>query len=203
MATRDNSALVLIDPLNDFLHPNGKLYPRMESSLSHSSALQHIQELVAAARRAKIPVFYGLHQHTKAETYEGWKHMNANQAGAKRITLFDEEFGGNVYEGLEPDFSNGDVVASRHWNSSSFANSDLDYQLRQKDIRYLTIVGMTTNTCVETTARYARELGYDVTLINDATGAFSIALEEAATGLVWPLLAERVISTAEWISSLP
>lgn len=41
---------------------------------------------------------------------------------------------------------------------SSFSNTDLDYQLRQRDITHLIFAGLTTNTCVETTARHAREL---------------------------------------------
>jgi hypothetical protein len=42
--------------------------------------------------------------------------------------------------------------------TSSFHNTDLDYQLRQRGIRNLVIAGMVTNTCVESTARYAYEL---------------------------------------------
>lgn len=42
--------------------------------------------------------------------------------------------------------------------NSSFQNTDLDYQLRQRDIQNLVLGGMTANTCLESTARYAYEL---------------------------------------------
>lgn len=48
---------------------------------------------------------------------------------------------------------------------SAFANTDLDYQLRQREITRLVAAGYTTNTCLESTARYAKEKGYHVTLM--------------------------------------
>lgn len=175
-----NTAIVLIDPLNDFLHPTGKLYPLVKDSLEAYDALNHIKQVIAAGRAANVPIYYGLHQMTKDGSYAGWNHMNATQMQARDHTAFDEKFGGQILEGLEPELSNGDVVLSRHWNSryviffcwlrsgklcaddprsnSSFANTDLEYQLRQRDITKLVLAGLTTNTCLETTARYAREL---------------------------------------------
>ena len=41
---------------------------------------------------------------------------------------------------------------------SGFANTDLDYQLRQREITHLIMAGMIANTCLESTARYAREI---------------------------------------------
>lgn len=112
-----HTAFVLIDPLNDFLHPDGKLYPLIKASLESSNSLNHILELVAGARQAHIPIFYGLHQITKDGTYSGWNHMNHSLLQIKKNAAFSEEFGGQILEKLEPQSSNGDVVVSRHWNS--------------------------------------------------------------------------------------
>ena len=111
------TAVVLIDPLNDFLHPDGKLYPLIKASLESSDSLEHMKELVAGAREARIPIFYGLHQITKDGTYSGWNHMNQSQIRIKQNAAFSEEFGGQILKELEPQPSNGDVVVSRHWNS--------------------------------------------------------------------------------------
>ncbi|KAJ6128611.1 Isochorismatase-like protein [Penicillium samsonianum] len=195
------TAVVLIDPLNDFLHPDGKLYPLIKASLESSNSLEHMKELVAGAREARIPIFYGLHQITKDGTYSGWNHMNESQIRIKQNVAFSEEFGGQILKELEPQPSNGDVVVSRHWNSSSFANTDLEYQLRQHDITHIVLAGLTTNTCVEATARAAREIGFHVTLITDATAAFSIELEKAAVNLVWPVIADQLMTVTQWVSS--
>lgn len=42
-------------------------------------------------------------------------------------------------------------------HSSSFQNTDLDYQLRQREITNLVLAGMTANTFLEATVRYAYE----------------------------------------------
>jgi len=60
-----------------------------------------------------------------------------------------------------------------------------------------------TNTCVESTAREAVELGYKVTLISDATAGFSHALKEAATDVIWPTIyVDEVLKTEEWVARL-
>lgn len=112
-----NTAVLLIDPLNDFLHPEGKLHRLIKASLDSSNSLERMKELVSAARQLHIPIFYGLHQITKDGTYSGWNHMNANQIKSRDNMAFSEEFGGQIFKELEPQPSNGDVVVSRHWNS--------------------------------------------------------------------------------------
>ncbi|KAJ5653343.1 Isochorismatase-like protein [Penicillium lividum] len=196
------TAVLLIDPLNDFIHPDGKLYPLVKDSLESSNTLEHIKELVAGARKAHIPIFYGLHQMTKDGTYSGWNHMNAQQIQTKKNMAFSEEFGGQILNGLEPQPSNGDVVVSRHWNSNSFANTDMEFQLRQHDITHVVLAGLTTNSCVESTARAAREFGFHVTLITDATAAFSIELEKAAVNVIWPTIADQLMTASQWASSV-
>jgi nicotinamidase-related amidase len=96
-------------------------------------------------------------------------------------------WGAQIYEGLEPDLANGDIVVAKHWNArrvlyllyqlerpqilncrssnfSSFSNTDLDYRLRQRNITKVVTAGMTCNQCLELTSRTAIELGYDVTV---------------------------------------
>lgn len=78
--------------------------------------------------------------------------------------------------------------------------------------------GLTSNTCLESSARYAYELqvssrcvsdagsnsarGYHVTLLKDATAGFSTAQKDAATELIWPLFAHEVLTVAEWIGTM-
>jgi len=194
-------ALVLVDPLNDFLHPDGKLYPAVKESLEATDAVVNIRRLVEGARSAGIPIYYGLHQQYREGNYQGWLHTRPSHSRTKERQVF-AGWGGEVLEGLEPEITdNHDVVVSRHWNSSSFVNTDLDYQLRQRDISHLVMAGMVANTCLETTARDATERGYTVTLIKDGTAGFSTALKEAGE-VVWPTLFEQVKTVEEWLADL-
>jgi nicotinamidase-related amidase len=116
MAT--GTAIVLIDPYNEFLHPKGKIHPMVAESLTTSGTIEHLKELVAAARKHKIPIFYCLHQQTDTHSFLNWQMMNKSLEVVKQATAFAKgTFGVEIYEGLEPDFENGDVVVSKHWNS--------------------------------------------------------------------------------------
>ncbi|WP_425984712.1 isochorismatase family cysteine hydrolase [Ensifer sp. R-19] len=97
----------------------------------------------------------------------------------------------------------GDVVAKEHWGQSGFANTDLDQQLRQRGITHLIIVGLLANTCIESTARYGMELGYHVTLVRDATAAFTHEMMHAAHDLNGPTFAHAILTTGELLEALP
>ncbi|OAP59634.1 hypothetical protein AYL99_06932 [Fonsecaea erecta] len=194
----NQTAVILIDPYNDFLHPNGKLNPRLAESIAATGTIEHLKEVVATARKNKIPIYYCLHVQTDKYSFEGWHMMNWSLTSLKENLVFEKgSWGAGIYEGLEPDPENGDVVVSQHINSSSFQNTDLDYQLRQRGIRNLVLAGLVSNTCIEATARYGYELGYDLTMLSDGTAGFSTEQKDAATNLIWPLFANRVLTVEQ------
>lgn len=118
MASTKRTALLLVDPYNDFLHPSGKLTPRVSDSLQDNGTIEHMLKAVNLARRENIPVFYGLHQQWRPEFYHDWKHMSGSNIRQSDDHFFAEgSWGAKIYDGLEPDMSNGDVVVSKHWNS--------------------------------------------------------------------------------------
>ena len=58
------------------------------------------------------------------------------------------------------------------------------------------ICGIQTNMCVETTARMAGNLGYDVTVALDATRTFDLQADVAGLGIVTRTAAELMATTA-------
>ncbi|KAM0510800.1 hypothetical protein ACHAPE_010531 [Trichoderma viride] len=125
--------------------------------------------------------------------------MTDSNVRQSTVHFFAEgSWGAEIYEGLEPDTGNGDVVVSKHWNSNAFWNTDLEYQLRQRDITHLVLAGLTANTCLESTGRAASECGFHVTMLKDATAAFTIELQEVAMELISPLYANEVLTVDEW-----
>jgi nicotinamidase-related amidase len=64
-------------------------------------------------------------------------------------------------------------------------------------------VGLLANTCIESTARFAMELGYHVTLVRDATAAFSRDHMHAAHELNGPTFAHAIPTTSELLDALP
>ena len=93
-------------------------------------------------------------------------------------------------------------MAQEHWCSSGFANTDLDLQLKRHGIQRLIVVGLIAHTCVESTVRFAVELGYDVTLVKDATADYSEEFMHAALVTNLPNYASAIVTTQEVTDAL-
>ena len=61
----------------------------------------------------------------------------------------------------------------------------------------MVLIGLLANTCMESTGRFAMELGYHVTLVRDATAAFRPEMMHAAHELNGPTYAHAIVTTAE------
>ena len=197
----NRTGLLLVDPHNDLLSDGGKLWPKVKAAAEAVDLLTHLRALVEAARRARIVVFYIPHRRWREDDYDGWRHPGPWQSLIDREILFaDGMWGGDWPPELAPQL--GDVVIQEHWGQNGFANTDLDLQLKQRSIEKIIVVGMVANTCVEATARCGAELGYHVTLVRDATAAFSSEAMWAAHEINGPTFAHAILSTDAVIAVL-
>lgn len=199
---RGSTALLLVDPYNDFLSEGGKVWPRLQSVAEEVGLLANLRTLLRAVRGAGLRVCIAPHRRWEPGDYEDWSHPNPTQLGImKRHSFARGEWGGEWH----PDFAPkpGDIVAKEHWGQSGFANTDLDQQLRQHGVTTVILAGLLANTCIESTGRYAMELGYHVTLVRDATAAFTREMMQAAHELNGPTYAHAILTTAELVAALP
>lgn len=197
----DRTAYLLVDPYNDFLSEGGKVNAFIETVANEVGLLDNLRKLDREVRSQGIPVFYVPHRRWQRGDYEGWSHPNPNQMKVFKGHHFARgEWGGEWH----PDFipKPGDTIVQEHWGSSGFANTDLDFRLKQKGITHLIVVGLLANTCIECTARYASEMGYHVTLVRDATAAFKPEMMHAAHELNGPTFAHSIVTTDELIENL-
>ena len=197
----ETTALLLVDPYNDFLSEGGKVWPRLQAIAEEVKVLDHLRELVAAARAKGIRVVFVPHHLYEPGDYVKWRNFTPYQrGGAERQTFAKGTWGGTFHDDFQP--QPGDVVAQEHWGSSGFAGTDLDRQLRQYGVDRVILVGMIANTCIEATGRFAMELGYHVTLVKDATAAFSHEAMHAAHEINGPTYAHAILETDELIAAL-
>ena len=158
-------------------------------------------EVLTAARKAKLRVFFALHHRYRPGDYETWKYIAPIQKAAwLRKTFENGTWGGEIRREFEP--QPGEIVAEEHWGSSGFANTDLDLQLKKHGIHKLIIMGLIAHTCVESTVRYAAENGYDVTVVKDAIADYSDEEMYAALDINIPNYANAVLTTNEVIESI-
>ena len=197
---KDITGLVVIDPYNDFISEGGKVWDRLKGVAEANDCISHMAEVLDAARTAGIRVFYALHHRYRPGDYETWKYVAPIQRAAwDRRTFEYGTWGGELRPEFEP--RPGDIVAQEHWCSSGFANTDLDLLLKKHGIHRLIVVGLITHTCVEATVRYGAELGYDVTVIRDATASYSEVEMHAALDVNMPNYA-AVVTTRHVLDAI-
>jgi nicotinamidase-related amidase len=198
----ERTALLLVDPYNDFLSDGGKLFPMLHDVAADVHLLDNLRAAVDTARKADLQVFYVPHRRWQPGDYDNWDHPNPTQRLVQqRHTFAKGTWGGEWHPDFVP--QEGDIIIQEHWGQSGFANTDLDFQLKQQSITHVIVVGLLANTCIESTSRFAMELGYHVTLVRDATAAFTREMMRAAHELNGPTFAHEILTTAELIVALP
>lgn len=175
----DNTALVITDPQNDFLSPEGVTWGVVGESVVENNTVSNIERLLKAAKRRGIPVFVSPHYYYPTD--HGWKFEGTLERLMHEIHMFDrkgaltlEGFAGSGADWLaryKPYIEDGEtVVASPHKVYGPETN-DLVLQLRKRGVDRVILAGMSANLCVEAHLRELLEQGFEVYVVKDATAA--------------------------------
>ena len=157
-------------------------------------------KVLNAARAVKLRVFYAMHHRYRAGDYETWTYIAPIQQATWQHKSFEYgTWGGEFRAEFVP--APGEIVAQEHWCSSGFANTDLDLQLKKHGTHKLIVIGLIAHTCIEATVRYTAELGYQVTVVKDATADYSDEMMHAALDINLPNYA-AIVTTKEVIASI-
>jgi ureidoacrylate peracid hydrolase len=198
---KETTALLVIDPYNDFISEGGKIWDHIRSVAEENDCIPHMLQILNAARKAKLRVFYALHRRYRPGDYENWKYIAPIQKTAWSRKSFEYgTWGGEIRSEFEP--KPGEIVAAEHWCSSGFANTDLDLQLKRHGIHQLIVIGLIAHTCIEATVRFAAELGYEVTVAKDATADYSNEEMHAALKVNMPNYAGAIVTTNEIVGAI-
>lgn len=174
---RGDTALLVIDMQNSFLAEKGSMAAIGMPHTELQPAVSGCVRLSEAARAAGVPVIYTRYVYMPdysdagllpTELIPAMKEVGALTAGSWDADIVDE---------LEP--KPGDIIIDKS-RPSAFYGTRLEPVLTNLGIRSLIIAGVTTNVCVETTARDAGQRDYRVHVIRDATAEFDPARHEHA-----------------------
>jgi len=198
---KEITALLVIDPYNDFISEGGKIWDRIKAVAEANQCVPNMLKVLDAARQAKLRVFYAMHRRYRPGDYENWKYIAPIQKAAWTRKSFEYgTWGGEIRSEFQP--KPGEIVAAEHWCSSGFANTDLDLQLKRHGIHQLIVIGLIAHTCIEATVRFAAELGYDVTVVRDATADYTDEMMHAALDINLPNYANAIVSATEVVDSI-
>jgi nicotinamidase-related amidase len=140
----ESTAFVIVDTQMAFFQAPKPLYQA-------ERLLENIQDLMAKARQANVPVIYV--QHNASGDLE-WM----NSAPLK-----------DIHPRIAPESS--DLIIQK-WEPDIFAEPTLQHELKVRGIRRLIIAGCQTEYCINNSCRSGAALGYDITLVSDAHSTF-------------------------------
>lgn len=149
----ENTALIIIDMLNDFVEEDGALVVPIAKDLVPTQ-----MQILNKARQKSFTVVYLTDNHMPDdEEFKVWpKHSVAGTRGAK------------VVDELAP--GRGEkVIPKRRY--SGFFGTDLDLTLREAGITNIILMGVLTDICVMYTSADASARGYNVYVVADGTGS--------------------------------
>ncbi|MEV6657275.1 cysteine hydrolase family protein [Nocardia fluminea] len=189
------SALVVVDPLNDFVSRRGKGWPLLREVAGEMGLVGNLRAAIETARARGMPVVFA--PHSRAGKCGVHKHPTPNQ-DLMRSSRFFDGFGGRVHPELAP--VDGEFVAAPHHVSSGFGGTDLHAHMQSVGVDHIVICGLLTNTCIESTARQGVDLGYRVRVLTDAVAAWTPADHDAAVRSSLPLVVHELTTTAEFTS---
>lgn len=178
----NNTALVITDPQNDFLSPEGVTWGVVGESVQENRTVDNIEALFKQAKRAGLPVFISPHYYYPHD--HGWKFEGALEKLMHDISMFErkdalnldgfEGSGADWLERYKPYIQDGSTVVVSPHKVYGPESNDLALQLRKRGINRVILGGMSANLCVESHLRELLESGFEVIVVSDATAAAKI-----------------------------
>ncbi len=203
----DRVAIVVTDPQNDFLSPEGVAWPLVGESVTENNTVETIETLLKLGKQHGIPIFISPHYYFPTD--HGWQFEGALEKLMHNIGMFDrkgplnlegfENSGADFLERYKPYIEDGETVIASPHKVYGPENNDLLLQLRKRGVDQVILAGMSANLCVESHMRELLERGFEVLVVQDATAAAKVAEGDGyAAGLVnFRFMANAVMTTAE------
>lgn len=173
------TAIVITDPQNDFLSPDGVTWGIVGESVQANGTVDNIETLFKLGKEYGIPVFVSPHYYYDHD--HNWEFEGALEVAMHSMGMFDrgDQLNKDDFEGsgadwldqykeyIEQDYV---TVSSPHKVFGPEQN-DLSLQLRKQKVDKVILAGMSGNLCVESHMRELLEDGFEVAVVGDATAS--------------------------------
>lgn len=208
----ERTAIVITDPQNDFLSPDGVTWGVVGESVTENRTVENIEELFKVGQKHGIPVFVSPHYYYPHD--HGWKFEGALETLMHDIGMFDrkgqtdvqgfEDSGADWLEIYKPYIAGDNVTVTNPHKVYGPETNDLVLQLRKQGIDKVILAGMSANLCTESHMRELIEQGFEVVVAKDATAGAKTPAGDAWKVAVanYHYIASAVVTTAAAVEAL-
>jgi ureidoacrylate peracid hydrolase len=100
---KEITALLVVDPYNDFISEGGKIWDRIKPEAEANKCVPNMLQVLNAARKAGLRVFYAMHRRYRQGNYETWKYIAPIQKRAWQSQVFEYgTSGGEIRSEFQP-----------------------------------------------------------------------------------------------------
>ena len=207
-----STAIVITDPQNDFLSPDGVAWGVVGESVTENGTVENLESLFQVAADYNVPVFVSPHYYFSHD--HDWKFEGALEHLMHDIQMFDRPgpldttslngSGADWLEQYKPYISKGNVIVTSPHKVYGPESNDLVLQLRKRGINKIILGGMSANLCTESHMRELIEQGFEVTVVQHATaGAKTPAGDSHKVDLAnYHYVASAVVTTEDAVAGL-
>ena len=171
--TKKNTALIVVDMQNIWVHPRGARYLPMSEDI-----VPKVQDLLRFCRSNQVPVIYlhttkrkdladvGIFADIKPQTHDAddeWSN-------------FEGSPGAEFYDPVKP--TENDILVKK-FRYSGFYGTQLENLLRALGRDTIAITGVATNVCCDSTARDGAMRDFKVLFLSDCNASFTQDEQEA------------------------
>lgn len=196
-------ALVVVDPQNDFLSPDGVMWGVLKDSIIENNTVENIESLFKAAKKVDMPVIVSPHYYYPTD--HQWEFMAPGENFMHKTNMFArksaysmdgfEGSGADFVERYKPYIFDGKTTICSPHKIFGPETSDVVLQLRKRKIDQVILAGMAANLCIESHLRELVEQGFEVTVVKDATAGPRIP---EGDGYLAALVNFRLIANDLW-----
>jgi len=210
--TPSTTALVITDPQNDFLSPEGVTWGVVGESVKENNTVANIESLLKTAKANGYDVFVSPHYYYPTD--HGWKFEGALEVLMHNIGMFDrpgalttkgfEGSGADWLSNYKTYINDGKTVVTSPHKIYGPETNDLVLQLRKRGIDRVILAGMSANLCTESHLRELLEQGFEVAVVRDGTAAAKVPEGDGyeAALVNFRFIANDVISTKEAVTAM-
>ncbi|KTC95965.1 cysteine hydrolase family protein [Legionella feeleii] len=169
------TALLVIDLVNDIVHPQGKI-AASAAFIRDREVLEQVNQVIKLARQAQFPIVHikiGFSASYIECPIQSPLFSKVKQAGALQLGTWGTEFHEKI--DLQPD----DFILIKK-RVSAFYATNIEAILHAQKIDSLILTGVSTDMAIQSTAREAHDRDYQVTIVEDACGAAQQRVHENA-----------------------
>ena len=207
-----STALVITDPQNDFLSPDGVTWGVVGKNVKENRTVENIDALFAVAKKVDMPVFISPHYYYPHD--HRWKMEGALEALMHSIGMFDRKDALSLegFEGSGADWlaqykkyiNDGKTVVTSPHKVYGPESNDLVLQLRKAGISKVVLAGMSANLCAESHMRELIEQGFEVLVVPNATAAAQVPGWDgfAAAHTNFRMIANHIAPTEETVKAI-